>query len=209
MRRCAPRPLFCASSVTCWSLVNWTCKGSVWTNQAPVLCFFKEREPVVPWRSWWPLRALGAFIDDDSLLMVLAGQPRGVDELSFRGCISFNGDCHVRFVCSESASSRYRCPVQSCINVRDRYVQRGERAPCSTWQLFETRLLQFFFSTRGSVLFFFPPLPKALLAPLPLCLSPSACLCPPLCFLYYRIRIPRDKNGLCLVQERFQLVRQD
>jgi len=166
MRRCAPRPLFCASSVTCWSLVNWTCKGSVWTNQAPVLCFFKEREPVVPWRSWWPLRALGAFIDDDSLLMVLAGQPRGVDELSFRGCISFNGDCHVRFVCSESASSRYRCPVQSCINVRDRYVQRGERAPCSTWQLFETRLLQFFFSTRGSVLFFFFLLfPKRCLPP--------------------------------------------
>jgi len=208
MRRCAPRPLFCASSVTCWSLVNWTCKGSVWTNQAPVLCFFKEREPVVPWRSWWPLRALGAFIDDDSLLMVLAGQPRGVDELSFRGCISFNGDCHAPCVQRiRLLSIPLPCAV---MHKRSRPICAARRGPPAQLGNFLRRgYFSFFFSTRGSVLFFFPPLPKALLAPLPLCLSPSACLCPPLCFLYYRIRIPRDKNGLCLVQERFQLVRQD
>lgn len=154
MRRCAPRPLFCASSVTCWSLVNWTCKGSVWTNQAPVLCFFKEREPVVPWRSWWPLRALGAFIDDDSLLMVLAGQPRGVDELSFRGCISFNGDCHAPCVQRiRLLSIPLPCAV---MHKRSRPICAARRGPPAQLGNFLRRgYFSFFFRHVGRSFFFF------------------------------------------------------
>jgi len=159
MRRCAPRPLFCASSVTCWSLVNWTCKGSVWTNQAPVLCFFKEREPVVPWRSWWPLRALGAFIDDDSLLMVLAGQPRGVDELSFRGCISFNGDCHAPCVQRiRLLSIPLPCAV---MHKRSRPICAARRGPPAQLGNFLRRgYFSFFFRHVGRSFFFFLLFPK-------------------------------------------------